>query len=46
MEVRLLHRLAKVELLSIDGNQAKLTVDGRTYDIDIVQVEEGVYSIL
>lgn len=46
MEVRLLHRLAKVNLLSREGNVAKFMVDGRTYELDIVQVEQGVYSVL
>lgn len=46
MEVRIHNRLANISLLSQEGNRARFLVDGRTYELDIVQVEEGVYSIL
>lgn len=46
LEVRINSRLAKVELLNRDGNKARFEVDGRAYDLDILEVEEGVWSIL
>jgi biotin carboxyl carrier protein len=45
-EVNLGHRNAKVELLNRVGNKLLLDIDGRKYDVDIVMVERGVYSIL
>lgn len=39
-------RTAKIELLNRSGNRALIAVDGRKYDLDIAEVEEGVYSIL
>lgn len=45
-EVKLGQRKAKVELLSQDGNSVKILVDHREYDLDLLQVEKGVYSIL
>ena len=45
-EVNLGHRSANVELLNRAGNHVFLDIDGRKYDVDIVMVENGVYSIL
>jgi len=45
-EVNLGHRTAKVELLNRAGSRVLLDIDGRRYDVDIVMVETGVYSIL
>jgi biotin carboxyl carrier protein len=39
-------RTAKIELLNRVGSRALIAVDGRKYDLDIVEVENGVYSIL
>ena len=39
-------RTAKIELLNRAGNRALIAVDGRKYDLDIAEVEDGVYSIL
>jgi len=39
-------RTAKIDLLNRVGNKTLVTVDGNKYDIDIVEVENGVYSIL
>lgn len=44
-EVKIDGRLAKVELLSEDGNLKTLLVDGKKYIVDIVPVDAG-YSIL
>jgi biotin carboxyl carrier protein len=45
-EINLENRTAQVELLNKTGNKAMITVDGKKYDIDIMMVEKGVYSIL
>ncbi|MCK9422703.1 MAG: acetyl-CoA carboxylase biotin carboxyl carrier protein subunit [Bacteroidales bacterium] len=45
-EVSIEHRLANIELLNRVGNKALIAVDDRKYDLDIVEVENGVYSIL
>jgi biotin carboxyl carrier protein len=45
-EIKLEDRIANVELLSKDGNKATISVDDNKYEVDIVQVEPGVYSIL
>lgn len=39
-------RTAKIELLNRTGNKVRMAVDDRKYDLDIVEVEKGVYSIL
>ena len=46
LEIRLDDRLAQVELIEKDGNLVEIEVDGRQYKVDILLVEEGVYSIL
>jgi biotin carboxyl carrier protein len=45
-EIKLENRTALIELLSNSGNKALISVDGKNYDIDIMMVEKGVYSIL
>jgi biotin carboxyl carrier protein len=39
-------RTAKIDLLNRVGSKALIAVDGHKYDIDIVEVEGGVYSII
>jgi biotin carboxyl carrier protein len=45
-EVNIEHRTAKVDVLNRNGNKILLDIDGHKYDVDIVMVEQGVYSIL
>ena len=45
-EINLENRTAQIELLNKAGNKALINVDGKNYDIDIMMVERGVYSIL
>jgi biotin carboxyl carrier protein len=45
-EINIGHRAAKIELHNRAGNKALIKVDDLTYDLDIVEVENGVYSIL
>ncbi|WP_421918678.1 biotin/lipoyl-containing protein [Marinifilum sp.] len=46
LEIKLDQRIANVELLNEDGNHVKIIVDNREYDLDMQQVENGVYSVM
>ena len=46
LEVKLGDRIANVELLSEEGSKITIMVDDHQYDIDLHQVEKGVYSVL
>jgi len=46
LEVKVGDRYAQVELLSRDGNKIQIKVDDKMYDLDVVEVEKGIYSIL
>lgn len=37
---------SQVELIEQDGNRYSFSVDGRKYDLDILMVENGAYSII
>jgi hypothetical protein len=45
-EIKLEHRIARIDLLNRAGSKILLEVDDRKYDLDVVMVEKGVYSIL
>ena len=45
-EISIKDRTAKIELLNRVGTKALIAVDDHKYDLDIVEVEKGVYSIL
>ena len=45
-EIKLEHRTARIELLNRAGNKILLAVDDLKYELDVVMVEKGVYSIL
>lgn len=45
-ELKFDDRTAQVELLNRDGNTMIVSVDGKKYELDVVMVEKGVYSIL
>ena len=45
-EVNLGKRSATVDLIYQEGNQIKIAVDNKIYELDLVMVEEGIYSIL
>lgn len=45
-EISIKNRTASIELLNRVGTNALVAVDGHKYDLDIVEVEKGVYSIL
>jgi biotin carboxyl carrier protein len=46
IEVQLDERLANVELLAEDANIITIKVDDKVYQLDMIQVEQGVYSVL
>lgn len=46
LEVKVGDRLAKVKLISRDGNKIQMRVDEKLYDLDLVELEHGIYSIL
>ena len=46
LEIRINDRDSHVELVSRDENRVKIKIDDAIHEVDIVQVEEGVYSIL
>jgi len=45
-EINLEHRNARIELLNRAGSKMLVAVDDRKYELDVVMVEKGVYSIL
>lgn len=46
LEVKVGDRLAKVKLIGREGNKVQIRVDEKIYDLDLVEVEHGIYSIL
>ncbi len=46
IEIPSVDRESQVELLEQNGNKYTFSVDGRSYDLDIVMVEDGAYSII
>ncbi|HPE42980.1 MAG TPA: acetyl-CoA carboxylase biotin carboxyl carrier protein subunit [Bacteroidales bacterium] len=45
-EIKINDRIAQAELLSRNGNQIQVMLDDKLYELDIVEVERGVYSII
>lgn len=46
LEIKLNERLARVELIKKENNNIKIRVDNDVYNLDIVKVGPGIYSIL
>jgi biotin carboxyl carrier protein len=46
LEIAVGERVAKVELLTLDGTNHKIKVDDKVYNTDIIMVERGVYSVI
>lgn len=46
LEIQVGERIAMVEMISRNGSELKMKVDGKDYIADIIMVERGVYSIL
>jgi biotin carboxyl carrier protein len=45
-EIKLENRTARIDLLNRVGNKMIIAVDDNKYELDLVMVENGVYSIL
>lgn len=46
LEIKIGNRTAMVDLASREGNNYKISIDGKIYEANIVMVERGVYSVL
>ena len=46
LEIKLDDRTANISFLEKDGAKMKIDIDGEKYDVDVVMVKEGVYSII
>ena len=46
MEIQIGDKLQQVTLLSKEGNQVSIDIDGEVYNVDVTMLQNGVYSIL
>jgi len=46
LDIKIGDREAHVSLIKKEGTKATIQVDDKVYDVDIVMVEDGVYSII
>lgn len=46
MEIHIGNRIADVSLISKEGNNVSVSIDGVVYDVDVVMTENGACSIL
>jgi len=46
LELKVKDRTAAVELLKKEGNILKVSVDNKIYDLDMVRVADGIYSVI
>ena len=46
MDIKIDNRIANVELLERNGETVKIQVDKKVYEVDVVMVEDMVYSLL
>jgi len=46
IDIRIGDREAHVTLIKKEGSKATIKVDDKIYDVDIIMVEDGVYSII
>jgi biotin carboxyl carrier protein len=45
-EININNRTSNIELLNREGNKIKIALDNKKYDLDIIMVERGVYSLI
>ncbi len=45
-EVKLKDRIARIDIISQNGNELLVSVDGKEYALDFVKISKGSYSIL
>ncbi len=46
LELQINDRIAHLKLISRIGNQVKIDVDGRVYELDLTAVGDGLYSVI
>lgn len=46
LEIPEINREAQLKLIEQNGNSISIEVDGKNYDLDVLKVGDGVYSIL
>lgn len=46
MEIQVGNKILEVTLLSKEGNNVKIDIDGKVYDVDIAMLQNGTCSIL
>ena len=46
MEIHIGNRVAEIELVSKEDNKVVLTIDGKTFEADVVMAENGNCNIL
>ena len=46
LDIKIGERTAEVELLERKGNYAFVSIDGKVYKLDAMQLEKGAYSVL
>jgi acetyl/propionyl-CoA carboxylase alpha subunit len=46
LEIKIGDREARVHLVKREGSKATIQIDEKIYEVDIIMVEEGVYSII
>ncbi|HSW67663.1 MAG TPA: biotin/lipoyl-containing protein [Bacteroidales bacterium] len=43
-EIQINNRTVEAELLQREGSKVKISVDGKVFDLDLVKINEGIYS--
>ena len=46
MEIQVGNKTLEVTLLSKEGNQVKVDIDGKVYDVDVAMLENGTCSLI
>lgn len=46
MEIQVGNKIMEVTLLSKDGNQVKIDIDGKVYDVDVAMLQNGTCSLI
>ncbi len=46
MEIQVGNKTLEVTLLSKEGNQVKIDIDGKVYDVDVAMLENGTCSLI
>ncbi|MCD4772644.1 MAG: biotin/lipoyl-binding protein [Bacteroidales bacterium] len=46
LEIKIDDRTANISFLESDGAKLKIDIDGKKYNVDVVMVKKGVYSII